>query len=343
MNAISVLGLDGEWVRIRDELIKLREVRHARENSETKQAGESARERRSGKEQRLRRRLNELRHLDEGVYNDQLWRAMREETEMTFAHVMREDRSLLELLDADYTFLNRRLAEHYGIPGVDGDRMRLVELPPDSPRGGILTQGTMLVVTSNPTRTSPVKRGLYILDNILGTPAPPPPGPVPELEESATAFTDHEPTLRELLERHREDPLCFSCHARMDPLGLALENFNALGMWRDTEHDHPIDTSGQLITGEEFTNLRELKKVLVEEHRLDFYRCLAEKMLTYALGRGLEYYDEHTLDTIVAQLDAEDGRFSVLLTAIIDSAPFQRRRAEPATVAERPIHEEQKK
>jgi hypothetical protein len=163
---------------------------------------------------------------------------------------------------------------------------------------------------------------------------------VPELEASAAAFKDHEPTLRELLERHRADPLCSSCHQRMDPLGLALENFNALGMWRDTEHGQPIDTAGELITGETFTNLAELKKLLVEEHRRDFYRCLTEKLLTYALGRGMEYYDEQTIDTIVERLDVENGRFSVLLAAIIDSAPFQRRRAEPAAVAMRPIEQE---
>jgi Protein of unknown function (DUF1588)/Protein of unknown function (DUF1585) len=210
--------------------------------------------------------------------------------------------------------------------------MRRVTLPADSPRGGLLTQGTMLVVTSNPTRTSPVKRGKFILDNVLGQPVPPPPPNVPPLENSTEAIKDHEPTLREAQEQHRNNPLCASCHAHMDPLGLALENFNALGMWRETEHDRPIDASGQLITGESFQNVRELKKILADKHRLDFYRCLTEKMLTYALGRGLEYYDEYTVDQIVEQLDKNDGRLSVLLNGIIESAPFQRRRADP-TVA----------
>jgi hypothetical protein len=184
------------------------------------------------------------------------------------------------------------------------------------------------VVTSNPTRTSPVKRGKFILDNILGQPVPPPPPNVPPLENSAEAIKDHEPTLREAQEEHRKNPLCASCHAHMDPLGLALENFNALGMWRDTDHGQPIDASGQLITGESFKNARELKKLLVEKHRLDFYRCLAEKMLTYALGRGLEYYDEYTVDQLVADLDKHDGQLSTLIDGIVASAPFQRRRAE---------------
>lgn len=258
-------------------------------------------------------------------------RAMRLETELHFAHVMREDRSVSELIDANYTFLNEDLAEYYGVEGVDGDEMRLVKLPADNPRGGILTQGTMLVVTSNPTRTSPVKRGLFVLDNVLGTPAPPPPEAVPPLEASAEPTNGHEPTLREALERHRSDPLCAGCHARFDPLGLALENFNAIGQWRDTEHGQPIDTSGTLLSGESFANLRELKNVLKTEHRLDFYRCLTEKLLTYALGRGLEYYDEHTVDQIVRRLNQADGRFSVLLTGVIESAPFQRQR--PATPA----------
>jgi hypothetical protein len=243
--------------------------------------------------------------------------------------VLREDRNLLELIDADYTFLNETLAAFYGIPNVAGRRMRRVDLPKDSPRGGVLTQGTMLVVTSNPTRTSPVKRGLFILDNILGTPAPPPPNAVPPLEAAAGAVTDHPASLREALDIHRKDPLCAGCHARFDPLGLALENFNALGMWRDTEHDRPIDTSGTLLTGEQFQTIGDLKNVLKNEHKLDFYRCLTEKLLTYATGRGLEYYDEPTVDAIVERLDAENGRFSVLLRGVIDSAPFQQQRATP--------------
>jgi hypothetical protein len=251
---------------------------------------------------------------------------MRRETELTFEHILREDRSALELIDSDYTFLNARLAEYYGIEGVRGRRMRKVMLPEDSPRGGVLTQGTMLTVTSNPTRTSPVKRGLFVLDNLLGTPPPPAPAGVPELEESAGKFGDREPTLREVLEVHRESPLCASCHARMDPLGLALENFNALGTWRDEEKGQPINASGELVSGETFQNVRELKQILVTTQRENFYRCLTEKMLTYALGRGLDYYDVETVDQIVHELEQNEGRLGVVLRGIVQSAPFQRQR-----------------
>jgi hypothetical protein len=252
--------------------------------------------------------------------------AMRRETELYFGHVLREDRSILELVDSDYTFLDEKLADFYGIPDVKGREMRRVSLPPDSPRGGVLTQGTVLTVTSNPTRTSPVKRGLFILDNILGTPAPPAPPDIPELEEAEKEFTDRKPTMREAMEVHRSNPLCHSCHARMDPLGLALENFNALGLWRETERDQEIDASGRLITGESFKDVRELKRILVQERRLDFYRCLSEKLLTYALGRGLEHYDVHTIDQIVGRLQQDEGRSGALLLGIIESAPFQKRR-----------------
>jgi hypothetical protein len=269
-----------------------------------------------------------------GDFNGPIRKAMHRETELYFDHVMREDRSVLEFIDSDYTYLNEELAKHYGIPDVTGTDLRLVTLPPDSPRGGVLTQGTILAVTSNPTRTSPVKRGLFILDNFIGTPPPPPPPNIPALEEAKKGFGDHEPTLREMLAVHRDNPLCASCHARMDPLGLALENFNAMGMWRDEEAKQPINPAGQLVTGEAFRNVRELKRVLTHERQADFYRCLTEKLLTYALGRGLEYYDVATVDQIVGQLGQENGRFSVVLAGVINSAPFQKERKEsdpPAT------------
>ena len=255
-----------------------------------------------------------------------LRRAMRRETEMQFEHVVRENRALLELLDCDYTFLNERLAKYYGIEGVQGDQMRRVTLPAGSPRGGILTQGTVLAVTSNPDRTSPVKRGLYILDNILGSPPAPPPPNIPPLEESGKKVGGRSPTLRESMVLHRSQASCASCHARMDPLGLSLENFNALGRWRDKERTEPVDASGKLITGESFKEIRELKKILVGRHRREFYRCLTEKLLTYALGRGLEAYDVQAVDTIVERIEGEDGRASALIAGIIESAPFQKRR-----------------
>ena len=260
----------------------------------------------------------------------ELRRALKDETEMAFAHVLRGDRSVLEWISADYTFLNERLAKHYNLTNLDvtGREMRRVSLPPDSARGGVLTHGSVLIVTSNPTRTSPVKRGLFVLDNVLGLPPPPPPPDIPNLEDSEKPVDGRQLTLREVLAIHREQPLCSSCHNRMDPLGLALENFNALGMWRDTERKQPIDATGRLITGEEFHDIRDVKRALVANHRLDYYRCLTEKMLTYALGRGPEYYDVETIDQIVARLDKAGGRFSALLMGVIESAPFQKRRSQ---------------
>jgi hypothetical protein len=258
-----------------------------------------------------------------------LRRAMRQETEKAFEYVVRDDRSLLELLDSSYTFLNERLARHYGLTNlnVTGEEMRLVELPEDSPRGGILTHGSVLAVTSNPTRTSPVKRGVFILDNILGTPPPPPPPNIPPLEDAAKEIKDRTPSLRETLALHREAPLCSSCHNRMDPLGLALENFNAMGMWREKERGQPIDSTGKLLSGESFTNIRELKRILASRHATEFYRTVTEKLLTYALGRGLDYYDVATVDNIVERLEKSNGHPSALLTGIIESAPFQKTRA----------------
>jgi hypothetical protein len=264
--------------------------------------------------------------------------AMQKETEMDFAYVMKEDRSLLELIEADYTFLNEDLAKHYGIPGVTGSQMRKVQLPPDSPRGGVLTQGTMLAVTSNPTRTSPVKRGVFILNAILGTPPAPPPPNIPALEDAASPEKLKQMTLRETLALHATNTMCHSCHSRMDPLGLALENFNAMGAWRDSEMNRPVEPAGQLITGEKFADIRELKHVLVTKHRSDYYYCLSEKLLTYALGRGLDYYDTDTLDQLVAQLEAAGGRPSALIQGIVQSAPFQQRRTPeiPRTADQKP-------
>ncbi len=262
--------------------------------------------------------------------------AMQRETQMFVSSVIHEDRPVTELIDSDYTFLNQKLAKVYGITNVTGAEMRRVSLPPDSPRGGVLTEGSLLVVTSNPDRTSPVKRGLFILDNILGTPAPPPPANVPALEAAEHDVKGHEPTLREALQLHREKPLCASCHNRMDPIGLAFENFNALGMWREKERGQEIETQGLLITGESFTTVRELKKILVQDHRQDFYRCLTEKLLIYALGRGTEYYDVEAIDQIVERMNKENGRFSALLQGVIESAPFQKERKKAGALASIP-------
>jgi hypothetical protein len=337
--ALPALGLQDDFETVLRELRECDQRRAANDQPEQalpvadvggKIDDEKARE--AARVEKLRAELDRLNGLRE-MFTEELRHAMRRETEMCFEYVLREDRSVLELIDSNYTFLNETLARHYGIEGVVGQDMRRVELPSDSPRGGVLTQGTLLVVTSNPNRTSPVKRGLHILDNILGTPPPPPPAAVPPLEQAAEAITDHPPTVRELLEQHRKDPLCHSCHARMDPLGLALDNFNALGMFRETENDRPIDPTGELLTGEKFDGIRNLKRIIAVEHRRDFYRCVTEKLLTYALGRGLEYHDEHTIDQIVERLEADGGKFSTLLAGVVTSAPFQKmRRAD--TVAE---------
>jgi hypothetical protein len=206
-----------------------------------------------------------------------------------------------------------------------------MSLAPDSHRGGLLTHASFLAVTSNPTRTSPVKRGLFILENLLGTPTPPPPPDVPPLE--AAARSDRRPSMRELMELHRRDALCASCHERMDPLGLALEGYNALGQWRGHDADG-LDTSGRLVTGETFADARELAEVIAGPRRRDFHRCLAEKLLTYALGRGLEYFDGPAVDTIVDEMERDGGGLRALVQAVCRSVPFRMMRppqpAEPS-------------
>ena len=233
---------------------------------------------------------------------------------------MREDRSILDFIDADFTYLNERLARHYGIAGVTGDAFRRVQLPPGA-RGGLVTQASVLTITSNPTRTSPVKRGKWILENILGTPPPPPPPDVPELKEEKVLTG----SLRQRMEQHRANPLCASCHERMDPLGFGLENFDGIGGWREREGKFPIDASGTLLGGQTFNGPAELKSILKGRQEA-FSRCLTEKMLTYALGRGMEPYDKCTVDRIVAALAKNDHKFSTLIVEVVKSEPFQMRR-----------------
>jgi hypothetical protein len=257
------------------------------------------------------------------AFDDDLRQAMLQETELCFAHVMKEDRSLLEFLDADYTFLNERLARHYGIAGVTGNEFRLVKLT-DPDRGGVLTQASVLTVTSNPTRTSPVKRGKWVLEQLLGTPPPPPPPGAGELrDDEQVALTG---SLRQRMEQHRANPACAQCHARMDPLGFGLENFDAIGAWRDRDGNFAIDASGTLPDGSSFKRPSELKAIL-KVRKDDFARCFTEKMLTYALGRGLEYNDKCLVDEVAAAL-ADDGyKFSTLIQRIVAGDPFQKRRA----------------
>ena len=253
-------------------------------------------------------------------FDNTLRAAMQRETEMFFESILREDRSILDLIDADYTFVNGPLAELYGIEGVEGEEFRRVDLSPDSPRGGILTQASVLTVTSNPTRTSPVKRGKWILEQILGTPPPPPPPDVPELEEGRRATG----TLRERLEQHRANPMCATCHAKMDPLGFGFENFDGIGRWRDEDRGDPIDASGTLPGGESFQGAEDLKAYLISARSDQFARNFAEKLLTYALGRGLTPADSCSVDAI-AVATAKDGRkISRFIVAVVRSDPFRK-------------------
>lgn len=260
-------------------------------------------------------------------FDDALRTAMQRETELFFETILREDRSVLEFVDADWTFVNERLAQHYGLPDVTGPEFRRVSLKGTS-RGGVLTQGSFLTLTSNPTRTSPVKRGKWVLDNLLNTPPPPAPPDVPLLEETRQARLKG--TLRQRMEQHRADPLCASCHALMDPIGFGFENFDGIGAWREKDGDHPIDPAGQLARGEMFQGPAELKRILLTARREEFLRCLASKMLTYALGRGLEHYDQCAVDGVVDAMRRDGYRFSSLVRGVVQSPPFQLRRGERA-------------
>jgi hypothetical protein len=260
------------------------------------------------------------------IFDPRLRKDMREETYALFNFILSEGRPAEELISATYSFLNERLAKFYGVRGVKGEKLRAVDLSEHPERGGLLTQGTFLIVTSNPTRTSPVKRGLFVLENLLGTPPPPAPPNVPELTEAAKKGTN--PTMREMMEIHRKNPDCRSCHARMDPIGLGLEHYDALGRFRLTEAGKPIDTAGVLVTGEKFSSVETLKIILADKRRPDFYRTISEKLLTYAIGRGVEYYDSTAIEQLVAHMEKNDGKLNELIHAITTSAPFQLRRGD---------------
>jgi hypothetical protein len=257
------------------------------------------------------------------AWTPELRDAMKTETRMVFETILRENRPIGEFLDADYTFLNELLAKHYNIDGVAGPDFRRVELKTDQ-RRGVLTHASVLTVTSYPTRTSPVIRGKYVLQNILGAPPPAPPADVPALDEEAVGTAG---SLRQQLEKHRANPTCAACHNRMDALGFGLEKFDALGRWRTTDGKFPIDASGTLPNGKSFSTPAELMS-LIKEDMPDFTRCLVEKMLTYALGRGLERYDRRTVDDISSKLEASGYRFQSLIHEIVHSLPFQSRRGE---------------
>lgn len=262
-------------------------------------------------------------------YDINLREAMRTETQMFFNAVMREDRSVIDFLNGDFTFVNQRLAEFYGIKGVKGELFQRVSLD-GTPRRGILTQASVLTITSNPTRTSPVKRGKWVLENLLNTPPPPPPPDVPLLANDGHPDSG---TLRQQMEQHRANPACASCHAQMDPLGFGLENFDAIGQWRDKDGNDQVDPSGQLATGEKFAGAAELENILATQRRDEFLDCVAEKMLTYAIGRGIEPYDHPAVQKIIAGMEQNDLKFSSLIMEVVNSMPFQMRRGESALAA----------
>ncbi len=252
-------------------------------------------------------------------WNDEIRDLARTETYLFVLYVMRENVSALRLLDADYSFMNQKLASFYGIPGVQGDKFQKVSLKGQK-RLGILTHASVLAVTSNPTRTSPVKRGKWILDNILGTPPPPAPAGVPELEKGELVGT-----LRQQLEQHRANAACASCHKLMDPLGLAMENYDAIGRWRQQDRGQPIDSSAELATGETVRNPGELIRVLRDQKSDKFLRTVTEKLLIYGIGRGLEYYDRCAVDKMLSAASKNDFRFQDLIYEVVISDPFQRK------------------
>jgi mono/diheme cytochrome c family protein len=254
-------------------------------------------------------------------FDDNLREGFRKETDLFFDSIIHEDRSVLDLLNANYTFVNERLARHYGIPDIYGSRFRRVTITDDA-RRGLLGQGSFLLVTSYATRTSPVLRGKWILENVLGTPVPPPPPNVPALKENAPGAKPL--TVRARLEEHRKNPACAVCHKIMDPVGFSLENFDAVGQWRDVDSGNPIDASGVLVDGTKVDGPVALRKAILS-HPDIFAATMTEKMLTYALGRGVDYYDMPVVRQIVRQMAKNDYHFSSLVLGIVNSAPFQMR------------------
>jgi hypothetical protein len=259
-------------------------------------------------------------------FDENLRQAFRTETEMFVGSVFREDRSVMDLLTANYTFVNERLAKHYGIGDIYGSQFRRITVTDDA-RRGLLGQGSILTVTSYPTRTSPVLRGKWILENILGTPPPAPPPNVPALKENDEGGKIT--TVRERLEEHRKNPACATCHRVMDPLGFSLDNFDAIGQWRSKELGLPIDASGQLADGTKVDGVVDLRKALLL-HPERFVGTMTEKLMTYALGRGLEYYDMPVMRSIARDAARDDYRFSSIVMGIVKSTPFQMRRAREA-------------
>jgi hypothetical protein len=264
-------------------------------------------------------------------FDDNLRQAFRTETEMLFASIVREDRNLLDLLTADYTFVNDRLARHYGMQGIYGSHFRRVPVAHEA-RRGILGHGSILLVTSLPERTSPVQRGVWVLENIVGAPVPTPPPVVPALEEQA-GTKSHPRTLREQMQLHNARPFCAGCHKIMDPVGFAMENFDAIGRWRTEEHGQPIDASARLVDGTEIDGMVDLRNALLK-YSDRFVQTATEKLMTYALGRGVEYYDMPTVRAIARGAAKDDYRFSSIVLGIVESDAFQKRTAEDSGATE---------
>ena len=258
-------------------------------------------------------------------FDDNLRQGFRRETQLLFESILNEDRSVLDLLTADYTFLNERVAKHYGIPHVYGDHFRRVALPDGSPRAGLLGHGSILTVTSYATRTSPVLRGKWILENLLGTPPPPPPANVPPLDE--TRSNTHVVSMRERMEAHRVNPVCASCHRMMDPAGLSMENFDAIGRWRAAEGGSAIDATGSLPGGQDFDGVAGLRGALLDRPDV-FVGTLTEKLLIYALGRGLDHTDAPAVRTVLRTAADDEYRLSSLILGVAQSTPFQMRRSQ---------------
>ena len=259
------------------------------------------------------------------AFDETLRQAMITETEMFFDSLLQEDRGVLELLTADYTYLNSRLAGHYDIPNVQGSQFRRVVLPANSPRRGLLGQGSILTLTSHAIRTSPVLRGKWILNNILGNPPPDPPPNVPALDDSKTQAKVA--TMRERMAAHRENPVCAACHVVIDPAGFALENFDAIGRYREVDESfNPIDAFGELPDGTKFNGVTELRAALVEEPSR-FVSTFTEKLLTYALGRGVDHYDMPEIRRILNESATGRYRMQSIIISIVNSYPFLHRRS----------------
>jgi len=265
-------------------------------------------------------------------FDEQLRTAMRRETETFFASLVREDRSVLELFTADYTFVNERLAQHYGIPNVAGPELRRVKLT-DPQRRGLLAQASLLTLTSHATRTSPVERGKWIMEVFLNNPPPPPPPGVPDFEATPGAKEGRSLTVRERMEEHRANPTCNSCHKMMDPIGIALENFDVTGRWRVRDNGNLVDPVGNLYDGTKMEGPNGLRAALMK-HQDMFFTSFTERLMTYALGRRVEYYDMPAIRKIIRDAAKDNDRFSAFVLGIANSRAFQMSRADDVTTTD---------